>query len=59
VVVDRNQDHWVLACKILESILEPLLKGLDYNHEDITPANVKEFFSKIVEFKQLTEMVDI
>lgn len=59
VVVDRNQDHRILACKILESMLEPLLKGLAYSHEDITPANVKGIFSKIAEFKQLTAMVNI
>lgn len=59
VVVDRNQDHRLLACKILQSMLEPLLKELDYSHEDITPGNVKGFFGKIAEFKQLTEMVAI
>lgn len=59
VVVERNQDHRILACKILESMLEPLLKKLDYSHEDITPNNVKDFFNKIAEFKQIVEMVSI
>jgi hypothetical protein len=57
VIVDRNQDHRILACKILQSMLEPLLKRLDSSHEDFTPDNVKGFFDKISEFKQLTEMV--
>lgn len=59
VVVDRNQDHRELACKILAAIMEPLLKDLDYGHEAINPINVKSFFEKMTEFKQLKDMVEI
>lgn len=59
VLVDRNQDHRELACKILAAIMEPLLKDLNYDHEEINPTNVKGFFDKITEFKQLQEMVEI
>lgn len=59
VEVDRNEDHKVLACKILSSMIAPLLDGLEGSQETITPDNAKVMFSKFSEFKQLADMVEI
>lgn len=59
MIVDRNQDHTLLACAILNEIIQPLLKNIDYGYDSITPENAKDIFSRIAEFKQVNAMVEI
>lgn len=59
VEVDRNQDHKILACKILKSMILPLLTPLDYVADDLNPENIKEFFDNISKFKDITAMASI
>lgn len=59
VIVNRNENFKILACAILNEMIQPLLENIDYGYNSITPENVKNIFSRIAEFKQVNSMVEI
>lgn len=59
LVVDINEDPKELACEILKPLIKTFMKKLDYDYNDMTPDNIKEFFDNLEKFKTLTAMVVI